>query len=177
MSKAFNLSPFYFEEACARAGVSLETDASELTEKQKTSLAASLRSLFENPSPRVYLEQGKAAAFSPFELKKLEKLETQLFPSFSEALDFYFANAVAEVKENPLKKKLEFTLLQQEKAVGEMLSQAEEEKQAGDWIYANSQLVEELIALAKAKEKEKMAALAKKHGFKASLEGLNLVLE
>ena len=149
----------------------------KLTEKQKTSLAASLRALFENPSPRIYLENNKPVAFSPIELKKFASFEMRQFPSFSEALDFYFANAVTELKENPLKKKLEFTLLQQEKAVGEMISQAEEEKTAGDWIYANSQLVEELIALAKAKEKERLAALAKKNGLAAKLDGLILSVE
>jgi len=177
LSKNFNLSPFYFEEACCRAGVALEEDASRLSEKQKTALATALRSLFENPSFCVYFEEDKPVAFSPIALKKFDSFETQLFPSFSEALDFYFANAPVEAKENPAKKKLEFTLSQQEKAVGVLLAQAEEETQAGDWIYANSALVDELLSLVKSKEKEKLVALAKKHGFKASLEGLDLVLE
>jgi len=165
-SKKFGISSFYAREALARAKIDEEKE--KLSEEEKKKLAASLRSLCEKASPRIYFENGQPAFFSPVEMESV-KLESKLFESFSECLDEFFASYIAlpkeKVDENVVKKqKIVASLQQLQKARVELEKQIVEEKEKGDWVYAHYQGVEKALdAVKEGKEKllEKSLAGAK----------------
>lgn len=156
ITKKFGVSPFYAKEAIARASVA-EKEKLSLEEKRK--VAAALRSLCENASPRIYFENGAAAFFSPIELQSIE-MESKLFESFSECLDEFFESSIAMPKEKVdegevKRKKIAVSLQQLQKAREELQKQIVEEKAKGDWLYLNYSAVEgALEAARKGSEKE-----------------------
>ena len=163
ISKVVNVAPFYLEEICIRNGISLETKIEELEKKQLKKIAEEIASVKgQKAEPTVYYEKesGKPNAFSPFQMKKLEKSgEAKTFASFSEALDEYYANA-EEKKEivkrrNPEIEKLEISLESQRKALEECGKEDEGIRKMAEAIYANYELVERAIEIARKMKREK----------------------
>ena len=81
-----------------------------------------------------------------------------LFPSFSEAADFYYANqreeSEGEKNASGKLKKLAERLSSQEKALETLEGQKREAKQAGDAIYADFEKVESLLSEVRGMKKE-----------------------
>jgi len=176
LSKKISLPPFYFEEACRRAGVGLDEKADDLGEGEKTRLVQAIRSLLaQTPSPRVYFENDAPFAFSPFALQKTGDALSEVFPSFSAALEHYYALAPRIGAKS--KDRAAAALAKQEEAVQQFAAKAAEARAAAAWISDNAELVDELIAVARNKGGYRIAAAAAEHGLKARIEGVKLVLE
>lgn len=90
LSKKINLSPFYLEEACLRAGISF--DSKKLSQPEVRKLESELKALNE-PFFSVYYDEGKPIAFASILLQKmrLQNAEVKELSSFSEALEEYFS--------------------------------------------------------------------------------------
>ncbi len=191
LSKTVNLAPFYLEEATARAGYPKTTLAGEIDSARVVQAA---KELLSQPilATSYFDAEGAPAAFAPFPLKKLEgePYTTKNFPNFSEMLEDYYSNrfegqvsgkSTAKVEEE--KNKLLGALVQQKKALEEMVVQEQETRQAGEWIYSNYSTVEQILLDAKEafnrKQDEKQAseALSNKFGKKIVLKRGEIELE
>ncbi len=192
--KKVNLSPFYLEEACARAGIEFCEKIEELEAEKRKALADACRKLLaENSTPRVYVVGGRAAAFAPFELKKLRNAANKEFESFSRALDAYYAELVGERGSREEKAETRFEkelselralLSRQELSASALDNEAREKKLSGDWICANSGLVERVIEEARAlksgvdsREVERRIAALSGKIKKTSIAGAELIIE
>jgi len=168
VSKTFNLSPFYAEEACARAGIAADKEISGLAEGETMRLAGALAGLAKETKPTLYLKGGKPAFFSPFPLKKLvgQGFEEKPFASFNELLDEYYQNAPTPVleakpaRESKKLEKLRFSLEQEKAALKEFEEQEKIVRAKAEAIYANYDKVEEALAAAKGKEKRTISLSA-----------------
>ena len=163
ISKVANLAPFYLEEICIRNGIPLETKIEELEKKQLKIIAKEIENVKEQKAePSVYYEKdnGKPNAFSPFQMKKLEKNgEAKIFPSFSEALDEYYANAEEKKEQvkrrNPEIERLEISLERQREAFEECGKEDDEIRKMAEAVYVNYELVERALEIARKMKKEK----------------------
>jgi len=177
LSKQTSLAPFYLEEACARAGVSLEAKVEDLNAGERTSLLLSLGSLFEKPSPFLFLREGKPFAFSSVEMKKFSETEKKAFETVSGAVQAYYPSAQAVAAPAARVSDLDFQLASQEKAAVEFEVKAAELQGAGKWVFESQEIVGELLDAAGEKNAVKLAAIAKKNSLKARVEKTLLELE
>ncbi len=170
LSKQTSLAPFYLEEACARAGVALDKDVSSLAAGEKNELLSSIASLFERPSPCVFLKDGKPFAFSSVSLKKFDAGsaggECVASPSVSQAVASYYAS-LERAKPEAGSGDLEFQLQSQEKAIGEFEARAAELQNAGKWVFENEPAVADLLEAARDKAGGGLAERAKALGVRA----------
>ncbi|MBI5228743.1 NFACT family protein [Candidatus Micrarchaeota archaeon] len=164
LSKTVSISPFYLEEACARAGLKFDADPTKLAESGKANLVQQIRALVnQKPAPTVYYEGSIPVAYSPFPLSKLSRLSARKALSFSEALDEYYrAKPLTAGKPKVMNyedklKKLEFSLAEQSNALALFEKQAIESRKKGDFIYGRYQLVEELLEKAMDLKKKKVS--------------------
>ncbi|HIH19955.1 TPA: hypothetical protein HA244_01685 [Candidatus Micrarchaeota archaeon] len=176
LSNQTSLAPFYLEEACMRASIGLEEKIENLSPKQKEALIGSLKTLFENPSPTAYMKDGKPIAFSSVEMDKLDKTEAKRFQTHSEAFAEYYENAEEKAPAGR-EGKVEFQLKSQEQALAQFDAKEAEAQAAGKWVFENTELVEELLALAKQKNSGALSKLAGKHGLNARIEKQVLEVE
>lgn len=174
LSKQTSLAPFYLEEACARAGIPLEKDVSQLDAAEVRKLPPAIKSLFEEFNPGVYLENSKPVAFSSLELKKISGKERTPAPSLSQAVAEYYSSVSFE-KTSSRASDLSAQLESQEKLLVSFVEKEGESQKAGKWVFENTALVEELLEAARKRDSEKLAALAEKHGL--TLNGEKQFLE
>ena len=177
LSKQTSLAPFYLEEACARAGMPLDKDASSLNASEKKDLLSAFASLFERPSPRVFLKARKPFAFSSIELKKFSDAECVPLEFVSEAVAVYYSSIESEVSLHQGEGDLEFQLQSQEKALAQFEMKTTDAQESGKWVFENHDLVEELIQAAREKNQSKLDAFAKKHGLRLRMEKQFLEIE
>ncbi|MEW5954983.1 MAG: NFACT family protein [Candidatus Micrarchaeota archaeon] len=121
LSKEVNLAPFYLEEACARAGIAFDADASCLSAEQKKALLKAFASLSRDFAPSVYCAEGSPTAVAPFKLAKLGGAPCMQFGSFSQALEEYYSAAPRKAAAPRAREiaALKHALAQQEKALVE----------------------------------------------------------
>ncbi len=166
LSNKLSTSTIYIEEAIARCGVKKE--GAELTPQEKNSIIFELRKISVDRKPMVYYENGKPAAFAVTELKQFEHSEKKQFEKFSQALEEYYINVDRTSAENKkhgkgkkaegreeimekLKRKLKFQL----ESETEFREKERRAQETGDYIYANHQLFENLLAAARKLKEEK----------------------
>lgn len=176
LSKQTSLAPFYLEEACARAGIALDKDASALDAAEKKALLSAFASLFEAPSPCVFLKGGTPFAFSSISLKKLDGSECVGASSVSQAASSYFSS-IERKQPQARKGDLDFQLQSQEDLAGGFEVKAVELQKAGKWVFENESAVAELLAAAKEKNGGSLSASAKSLGVKARVEKQFLEIE
>jgi len=190
--KKINLSPFYLEEVCARAGIASDKKIENLKVEQHNAIVKHCKKLFEEEfKPIVYKRDERTTAFAPFKLKKFEGFASVEFKSFSEALDAYYANVeFLSTREKAIKafeeelRELRNLLSEQERASSALSVEAGEKKMVGDWIKENLSLVESAIVEAGKLKKgvsiseveQKIVSLNEKIK-KASVIGRELVLD
>jgi len=179
LSKQVNLAPFYLEEACARAGIAFDADASTLSIEQKNALLNAFASLSQEFDPRVYGVSGTPSAVAPFKLVKLGSEPFKQFASFSQALEEYYSamprqNVALHAREVAA---LKHALAQQEKAFAVV---SEREREAREKAVLLEASVEKLNALLEAfagckKEKKKDSEISRKLG--VEVKGGKIVAE
>jgi predicted ribosome quality control (RQC) complex YloA/Tae2 family protein len=144
LSKVVNLSPMYLEEACLRAGVDKKTPVGSLSISQKSKLKTALASLLEGFRPGYYPASDTAPLAVPFPLMGREGFVPTA--SFSEALALAFAQnqAVRPVLPDVGAKKKAFVKEQQKEAILSFEEKEAAVRKKGEWLLANSELVEKL---------------------------------
>lgn len=157
LSKIVNLSPFYLEEACTRAGVEYTRKIDELSEAERKAVCKCIRELSEEFSPRVYVNGSSVEFFAPFVLKKLENLESKTFDCFSDCVGFYFTSvkrvsravSVNAKKREDKVKSLERRLQAQLDSIKEFEVKEGEATSKANWLLIHASEVEELAKVAK----------------------------
>ena len=151
------------EELCTRAGVPKTKAVADATEEDLDALYEAVQALFDELAagldPRVYYERtdgerGRRVDVTPVPLREYESLDAEAFDSFDAALDDYFTNldAGAEGEVEPDRpdfeaeiEKRERIVDQQEAAIEDFEAQAEREREKAESLYANYDLVDEVL--------------------------------
>jgi len=137
----------YALEALARAGIDEKKPGNELSPAESRRLESEISKIRELASPFAFYSSGKPVDFALAPLTKHSGLEAKSFPTLSEAADEYYQNAE---RPNPKLEKLMGRLEKQKERLTELSEEEKEAKARGDYIYANYQEVERILALAKA---------------------------
>ncbi|OYR48913.1 hypothetical protein DJ73_18620 [Halorubrum sp. Ea1] len=176
LATQLNLGGLYAEEVCTRAGVEKETPIDEATDDQLRALHEALERIGDrlrsgDVDPRVYEEElseseaddrdPRVVDVTPFPLSEHEGLPSVGFDSFNAAVDEYFyrldrddtgeGEAPADAKasrpdfEEEIAKQ-ERIIEQQEGAIEGFEEQAEAERERAELLYANYDLVDEVLS-------------------------------
>jgi predicted ribosome quality control (RQC) complex YloA/Tae2 family protein len=160
MATKLNTGGRYSEEICARTGLSKSMKATDSTLSTALSLLEVIRGFREDilASGKGYivLKNGAVEDVVPLRMRIYEKLETEEFATFSEAVESYVSRMPVrrqeEKKESTLElERLKRKLSQQEAAVIRLQDDAREQQAMGDFIFANYDEVSKAIKAAKAR--------------------------
>ncbi|MHA1506668.1 MAG: ribosome rescue protein RqcH [Candidatus Asgardarchaeia archaeon] len=137
----------YAEELCELSGIRMREKVGELKEDEIKELWDKILKIRENIksgklSPVVYMEDGKPIAYSAFKLKIYEGYEFKEFPSFNEALDYYFVyfsremvKDVVESEKEKRIKELENIIVKQEEYMSELIKKMESYRKLGSILF------------------------------------------
>ncbi|CAB3289724.1 NFACT-R_1 domain-containing protein [Methanocaldococcus lauensis] len=171
ISRVFGIGGLYAEEICERAGI--DKKKKDLSEEEIKKLFETSKNLFNeifnNRKPQIVLKDGEYFDVVPIDLKKYQDLEKKYYNSFLEAVDDYFAKFLFSVEIKKEKSKIEREIERQENILKRQLEtlnkykeESEKNQIKGDLIYANYQIVEELLnTIRKAREKMDWARIKK----------------
>ena len=169
LATQLNFGGLYAEELCTRAGVPKTLDIEAAGEPEYEALYAAVERLNErlqsgDLDPHVYF--GDVEGFdepvrvdaTPLPLEEYADLEAASFDSFDAALDDYFANFETEAEDATSDRpdfeaeiaKQERIIAQQEGAIEEFDEQAEAEREKAELLYANYDLVDDVISTVRA---------------------------
>ncbi|WP_363466348.1 ribosome rescue protein RqcH [Halogeometricum borinquense] len=161
-----NLGGLYAEEFCTRAGVEKTMDISDAGDEEYRAIYDAIQTFHDRLKsgdfdPRVYTEDGNVVDATPFPLKEheAEGLNSESYDTFNEALDEYFfafdRSAEDEPEEEPGSDRPDFEaeiekkkriIEQQEGAIEGFEQQAERERERAELLYANYELVDEVLS-------------------------------
>ena len=161
LARGLGVGGVYAEEILLRAGIEKSTSCAKLADAQVDAVYVSLQSLLDGLAkaefePRIILsEDGSFLDVVPFQLKRYEACKTQPFNSYNEALDQFYLRVTAgekaaggQGKVDELRReaeRLRRVVAEQEQTVREAEASAEQKKQVGNVIYANSLEVQALL--------------------------------
>ncbi len=165
LATQLNLGGLYAEEVCSRAGVEKTLDIADATEEQYRALHDAIARLDERLhagelDPRVYEDgDGNVVDVTPFPLTEHEDLPSAGYDSFNAAVDDYFYRLEREEEteepEEAASGKPDFAaeiakqqriIEQQEGAIEGFEQQAERERERAELLYANYDLVDEVLS-------------------------------
>ncbi|MFW5919879.1 MAG: ribosome rescue protein RqcH, partial [Halanaeroarchaeum sp.] len=165
LATQLNLGGLWGEELCSRAGVEKAMPIEDAGEEEYDRLydaldrlAAALQSA--DLDPRVYREDDRVVDVAPVRLEERERtgLDAELHETFNDALDAYFHELDREEAE-PGEEAPDFEaeiakrkriIDQQEGAIEDFEDQAEAERERAELLYANYDLVDEILSTVQA---------------------------
>jgi len=170
LATQLNFGGLYGEELCSRAGVDYNVPIAEATEAEFEALYGALdrlaRRLREGDlDPRVHYdgEDGRRVDVTPLPLEEYADRESEAFETFNAALDDYFTSASDEDDagggsdrpdfESEIEKK-ERIIQQQESAIEEFGEAADREREKAESLYANYDLIDEILSTVRAARDE-----------------------
>ncbi|VVB64482.1 Uncharacterised protein [uncultured archaeon] len=138
-----NMGGTYGEEVCLRAGVDKNKPAAELETEEIDRIHKALADVFmpDTIEPHIVLKDGLPLDALPKSLKLYEGLERRSYDTFSDALDAFFVDRIAEPKQNPIDRRIEI----QRKAIDEFASKEKELMAIGELIYQKYTDIEQLL--------------------------------
>jgi predicted ribosome quality control (RQC) complex YloA/Tae2 family protein len=143
----------YALEALSRVKIDEKASGNSLSGNQILKLEQEISSLVAQARPVAFFKEGKMADYSLASLSAYKGLEMRAFSTLSEAADEYYTHAE---KPNPKMEKLQDRLEKQRERLSQLAIEERAGKEIGDYIYANYQEVEKILALAKAGESEEL---------------------
>lgn len=166
LATQLNLGGLYAEEVCTRAGVEKTTPidgAGEETYRALHDAIDDLRTRLRagDIDPRVYADDGRVVDATPFPLEEHERegLDSEAADSFNDAVDGYFHRLERadddDSAEEAASSRPDFEaeiakqnriIDQQEGAIEEFEAQAETERRRAELLYANYDLVDEVLS-------------------------------
>jgi len=167
LATQLNFGGLYGEELCSRAGVPYNQDIEATDDSDFEALYREIESLSRRLSEgdldaRVYYEDGDDRArvdVTPFPLEEYADRESEVFETFNEALDDYFANVDADHDdrgesgsgrqrpdfESEIEKQKRI-IQQQQQAIDDFEQEAEAEREKAELLYANYDLVDKVLS-------------------------------
>ena len=166
LATQLNLGGLYAEEVCTRAGVEKTTAIAEAGDEEYRALHDAIDDLRTRLragefDPRVYEDDGAVVDATPFPLEEHERegLDSEAADTFNEAVDEYFHRleraADDDSAEEAASSRPDFEaeiakqnriIDQQEGAIEEFEEQAEAERRRAELLYANYDLVDEILS-------------------------------
>jgi predicted ribosome quality control (RQC) complex YloA/Tae2 family protein len=161
LATQLNLGGLWAEELCARAGVEKTLgidDADEATYDRIYDAIDRLTTAVDGADfdPRIYLEDDRVVDVTPFPLEERAGLASEGFETFNAAVDAYFNRfeRAADEEEAGTERpdfeaqiaKQERIIDQQEGAIEEFEERAERERERAELLYANYDLVDEVLS-------------------------------
>ncbi|WP_049998320.1 ribosome rescue protein RqcH [Halococcus sediminicola] len=161
LATQLNFGGLYGEELCTRAGVEKELAIEEAGEQEFEALYDALERLAEQLSsgdfdPRIYRDDGEPVDVTPFALEERAGLDSEEFDSFTAALDAYFVELdTTEDEESGGRDRPDFEddierqkriIDQQEGAIEDFDAQSDRERAKAESLYANYELVDEVLS-------------------------------
>ncbi|MFB6102588.1 MAG: ribosome rescue protein RqcH [Haloplanus sp.] len=161
LATQLNFGGLYGEEICSRAGVEKTLDIDDADDETYQRLYDAIGRVADRLhegdfDPRVYVEDDSVVDVTPFPLEERADLEAEGFDSFNAALDDYFYRLEREPEEETTGQerpdfeaeiaKQKRIIEQQEGAIEGFEEQAETERERAEALYANYDLVDEIIS-------------------------------
>jgi len=176
LATQLNFGGLYGEELCSRAGVPYNQDIEATDDSEFEALYREIESLSRRLSAgdldaRVYYEgDGEDRArvdVTPFPLEEYADRDSKVFETFNEALDDYFANVDADHDdrgesgtgrerpdfESEIEKQKRI-IQQQQQAIEDFEQSAEAEREKAQLLYANYDLVDEVLSTVQSAREE-----------------------
>jgi len=166
LATQLNFGGLYGEELCSRAGVEKTLDIADADDETYRDLYDAIGRLADrlrdgDVDPRVYLEDDHVVDVTPFPLEEREGLDEEAYDSFNAAVDEYFYRLEREPEEETSTgrerpdfeaeiAKQERIIEQQEGAIEGFEAEAEAERERAEALYANYDLVDEIISTVRA---------------------------
>ncbi len=173
ISRIFGLAGIYAEEICEISNVDKKTinpneeDLKKLFEGTKTFF----NKIFNEKKPQIILKNGEYYDVSPIELIRYNNkyYDKKYYDKFTNAMDDYFSRFILKKNIKKEETKLQKIVKRQERILNNQIEslkkyekQAEENQIKGDLVYANYNLVDEIInTLKSAREKMDWKAIKK----------------
>ncbi len=166
LATQLNLGGLYAEEVCTRAGVEKELAIDDADESIYQSVYGAIEDLARRVKsgefdPRIYLDDdGRVVDVTPFPLaeREAEGLDEEAYDNFNDAVDEYFyrfdRSADKEDSTEPTQSRPDFEaeiakqkriIEQQQQAIDGFDEQAEAERTRAEALYANYDLVDEIL--------------------------------
>jgi predicted ribosome quality control (RQC) complex YloA/Tae2 family protein len=166
LATQLNFGGIWGEELCTRAGVAKTLDITEASDEEYRAVYEEVQTIAErlqsgDLDPRVYREQGEdqpgpTVDVTPVPMEEHADLERERYEQFTDALDDYFTNfeeddepSGAESRGRPdfeaEIEKQKRIIAQQEGAIEDFEAQAEVEREKAESLYANYDLVDEIL--------------------------------
>ena len=142
--RGLNMGGTYGEEVCLRAGVDKNRPAADLNPEEIALVHQALRDVFADDTldPHIVLQEGEPLDVLPRPLRLYDGLEQKRFATFSDALDTFFIEPLAEeVQRSPLDRRIEV----QRKAVEDFLAQEKALVEKGELIYQQYTALDRLL--------------------------------
>ena len=160
LATQLNFGGLYGEELCTRAGVDKTLDIADADEDDYRAVFDALVDMRERLTagefdPRVYLDGDDVVDATPFPLREREDLNAEPFDSFNAALDSYFHRLDLSDDEDAGSERPDFEaeiakqeriIEQQRGAIENFEEQAEAERERAELLYANYDLVDEVLS-------------------------------
>ena len=163
ISRIFGLAGVYAEEICYIAGVDKKTvnPSEEEIEKLYRGCIEFFKRMFQDRKPHIVLKDGDYIDVSPVELVKYRDYEKRYYERFINAVDDYFSRYITKKMVEEVESKLQKMIKKQERILKSQMEtlkkyeeKALENQIKGDLIYANYNIVEEILkALREARER------------------------
>ncbi len=161
LASRLNLDALSCEEICTLGGVDPSANIADLDSTSVERLMEGMREFRERLSqgvrePRIVFEPGEEGprnvAFTPFPFETFRNHPYRTFDTFSQAIDEYFGVTESELgeeeEEDALlreKKRLMIIIERQQEGIESLRQRAEAARRAGEIIYANFQLVDDVL--------------------------------
>ncbi len=176
MATELGLGGLYSEEICLLSGIDKKIIPQNINNEQIQSIIKSIKKIINNKiNPSVVFDENQNVIdFMPFDFLFYKNNEKKEFPTFNDAVRFFYSK-FKEIKETEYDKKLKSLqriIEQQKQTIGELRKEEHELRQKGELIYHNYNVVKEiLIEINKASRKYSWKEIKEK------LKGHNIIKE
>jgi len=165
LASRLNLDSLSCEEICALSLVSPKMMVPDMDKQSLMDLEGGLNEFIQHlktgiSSPNVVLNDEPSddeddlgyIAFLPFKFKLYQELPTQIFDSFSQAIDDFFGVSDSELEDEQVQdalseeqKRLQKIIDKQNEGIDNLVSKAEKMRTAGELIYSYFTLIQEVL--------------------------------
>ena len=138
----------YSEEICLLSNIDKNKNPKSISENENKSIWNSIKKIINKKiDSYVIFDNGNPIDLAPFDLEYYKKHEKKAFPTFNEAVS-YFYSQFKEIKETEYDKKLKSLqriIEQQKQTIEELRKEEYELREKGEMIYHNYNLIKEVL--------------------------------
>jgi len=148
LATELGLGGLYSEEVCLETNIKKDRNPKDIDDKEIQSICSTIKKITSHKiEAEVVLENENVIDFMPFDLKFYENSGKKGFPTFNEAISYFYSH-LKQAKETEYDKKLKSLqrIIEQQKMTIEQLKKEEKElREKGELIYQNYNLVKEVL--------------------------------